>query len=359
MECNNSYIINKNNLIHNVNFIKNRIGKSVKFCAVLKCDSYELGVENVVPIIDDEVDFYAVANFIEATNLRKLTEKPVLILGVVELENIPHCVDNNFSITVNSLEYLNDISNTFDEGKIKVHIKINTGMNRYGVSDSEKFDNMIKVIKTKQNIILEGIYTHFATSDKNIDVLKKQHEIFEKFILKIENEKILIHCCSSFASIKCGKFLHDMVRIGFALYSKCDYCKKLRSVLSIKSKVVHINYLLKGDSVGYGCSYVADKNMKIGVVPFGYGDGLSRCLSNTGFFLVKGQIAKILGNVCMDAVMIDLTDIEDVKIGDDVTILGCDGKRKLSLDTYANLLDTSPYEILTNFKRNRLNTIVL
>ena len=206
--------------------------------------------------------------------------------------------------------------------------------------------------------MIEGIYTHFATNDKNVKIIEKQHKKFEKIIRNIKNEKILIHCCSSYGALKCGNFLHDMVRVGFALYTACEYDANLKNVVSIKSKIVHTNHISKGDFVGYDCLFVADKNMKIGIVPFGYGDGLPRRISGVGSVLINGQYAEILGYVCMDTVVVDITNIDGVDVGDEVVILGRVGMSELSVFSYAKILNTSPYEILTNFKRSRLEVVV-
>ena len=359
MDCFSEYIINKPNLLHNVKYIKNKIGENVKLCAVVKCDAYGLGIENVVPIIDNEVDFYAVANCKEGMNLRLFTSKPILILGQVETSNILLCIKNNLSITVDSIEVLYKILCLDIGGTLKVHIKINTGMNRYGINNIEELSRILKVIKSQRNIILEGIYTHFATSEKNTQFIKKQHNLFEKIIKNVKNKKILVHCCSSFGTLKCGNFLHDMVRVGFALYSKTNYDNNLRNVVSIKSQLTHIQKLNKGESVGYECSFVADKDMKIGVVPYGYGDGFLRALSNLGFVLIKGVKANVIGKVCMDAMIVDLTDIDDVQLYDRVTILGCDFGKEIDVFTWSNLLDSSPYEMLTNLKHSRIKTTVV
>lgn len=350
-----NYIINKKQLINNINLIKNKLSTKCKLCAVVKADCYGLGYENIVPIIDEFVDFYAVASVGESKRLREFTTQKILILGALELEEIEFCADNNISVSANNLEELQMVDKYLKSNILNVHLKINTGMNRFGVKGELFVKKALNFIKKSNVLNLEGVYTHFATSGEDVSFLLDQYDIFNKTIKKIDNDQLLVHCSSSFAVANLKQKFGNMARVGFVLY---DGLSADKNILEIKSKIIHINNVKKGDFIGYGLSYKAERNLKVGVVGFGYADGFSRSLSNNFSVLVNDRFVPVIGSVCMDCFMVDLTNIKNVYVGSEVVILGTSGENKLQLSDYAKSLNTSEYEVLVSFNRKRCNIVM-
>ena len=335
----NKFVINKDNLINNIKQVAKQNPNS-KICAMVKANAYGVGVNQVVKIIDDYVDFYGVACFFEAKNLSKLTKNKILIVGALEKEKI----NSRFSYTCSSLEdvlflkYLNK--------KINIHLKVNSGMNRFGFVSINDFSMALKEIKFSK-LNLEGVYTHFATDDDFVNV---QMENFNKFvsIVKEKNFNPLIHADNSAVSLKHNHNL-DMVRIGFNLFVLNNGLHK--AVAEIKTRVVQINYVKKGELVGYGYKALADKDKKIAVVPVGYADGFSTNL--IGFYLIINNVKCKVVNVSMDCFMVDVSNL-NIKKGTEVPILNKDN----TLKNYAKFLKISEYEVLTNFSRLRADKLI-
>jgi alanine racemase len=235
-----------------------------------------------------------------------------------------------------------------------VHLKVDTGMGRLGPTANEAFELYDDIQKDKR-FIFEGIYTHFSAADDPSDVLNAhQVDEFNEFIKKIKKPKY-VHISNSAAAtcldIKVGNFS----RIGIAAYglqpssrTKIDY---LEPVMSVHSTVAFIKSIDQGRTIGYGHTFTADKKMKVATVPFGYADGLPRSLSNRGHVLLNGKRAKILGRISMDQIVIDVSNIEDVKIGDDVVIIGKSGKDEITAEEIAELAGTINYEIVCGISK--------
>lgn len=346
-----NYKINVRNLMQNIEKVKQKIcGR--KFCAVVKSDCYGLGVENVVPYIDSVVDVYAVSNVGECKRLREITKKKILLLSEVFSDDLVYCVNNNVSVSVGRIETLKMIKNTVTQ-TINIHIKINTGMNRYGIRDKKELGECLKIIDNCNTINLEGVFTHFATAGSDIRFFEKQYKTFEEMLKNVPQNGLLIHCNNSSAAITLGVEHGNMVRVGFGMYGEITNDIGLKKVLTITAKILTFVRVKKGECVGYDLSYVAEKDLKLAVVGMGYADGFSRRLSNKFNVLVNGCWARVVGYVCMDCFMVDVTDIRDVDVGDEVIVLGASGKHDISLDDYAKCLETSPYEVLVGFSRKR------
>ena len=354
----NDYIISANKLQSNLKKIRRYIGRQTKICAVVKSDAYGLGVKNICPIITDEVDYYAVVCVKEAMELRLIDPvKPILILSVCNLDYINWCANNNVEISISTLEEVRYI-NKYLDGMIKVHIKINSGMNRYGVKSITILRQILKEIRKSQKIIVVGAYTHFATKAENLDFIDVQYEKFIKMIKEIKVKDLLVHCANSYVATTDKLKLCNMVRVGFSMYSDHYDRLKINNVLSINARLIAINNVSKGESVGYDRTFVAKRKSKIGIVSVGYNDGFARNLSNNFKVLINGQFVNVVGNVCMDCFMVDLTDISGCFIGSEVVILGVSGDKEITLEDYAKALNFSPYEVLTGFKTRRMNVIV-
>ncbi len=352
------YIINIDNLISNIKYILRGLKPGTKMCAVVKADCYGLGYENVVPYIDDCVDMYAVASFGECKKLRAYTNKKILLLATFDLSDVDYFTNNNISVGVGSYTQLLAVSKLQFSRRLNVHLILNTGMNRYGIKSQMEFNKCVALIKKCANICLEGVYTHFATSDENSQFLYKQYDKFNKITSFLQKSDVCLHCSASYAFLGYKQYNMNMVRVGFAMYGFIEECKPLKKVLEIKSKITQIQYVKKGEGIGYDLTYFAPKNIKLGVVGLGYADGYSRMLSNNAYVLINGQKAKVIGTVCMDCFMVDITNIKNVFVGTGVTILGNSEKEELALLNYANWLNTSPYEVLLLFKRMRTNVLL-
>lgn len=358
--------INLNSIEYNFRNIKNKLSKNTKILCVLKADAYGHGAEFLVKEYEKlGADWYGVSNIDEAVQLRNAgAKKPILIFGYTNPEMVETLNKYDISQAVFSLQYAKKLSEICEKtgSKIKIHIKVDTGMSRIGFfCQSEESINSsaeeIKQLKNLKNLETEGIFTHFSVSDdmtNNTEYTIKQYNNFCSIIKKIENEGINIpikHCCNSGGIISCPGMHMDMVRAGVILYGlypseevkdKID----LKPVMQLKTVVSQVKEIPENTSVSYGRTFVSNKKMKIASVSIGYADGYSLKFSNTAELLIHGKRAKIVGRVCMDQLMIDITDIEDVKEGDEVTVFGTDNPQNISVDELAKIAGTINYEIV-------------
>ncbi len=330
----NKIMIYKDNLINNIKQVKNE-NPSSKICAMVKANAYGVGEVEVVQILDDFVDFWGVACFFEANKIKKLTPKKILIFGAVEKD----CVDDDFSYSCGSFDDVKFFSSL--NRNINIHLKINSGMNRYGFKDIKEFKKTLEFI-SKSKLTLEGVYTHFATTN---EFVKKQMNVFKKYV-QITNKlgfHPMIHADNSFVNEKYNHNL-DMVRIGFSVYARSDGW--FLPAYEIKSQVVKIQNVKKGELIGYNYRCVAKKDTKVAIIPVGYADGF-----DMRFIGIKlkhnGQDCEVL-NICMDCFMLDVTDLE-IKEGDELFLVN----KFNSVNLYADHVETTPYEILTKFSNMR------
>ena len=355
MKCLNDYIVNVKNLKKNAFNIRKQLAEKSKFCAIVKADAYGLGSEIVCKSLYGIADFFGVACLKEAMDIRSFDKiTPIVILGMTTIEDLEICSKNNISISVTSIEQLRKIQKC--NKKIKIHLQINTGLNRFGIRKLTDFKKVLKIIDNDDNLVLEGLYSHFATKEKDRLFINIQFFKFLQFKNYVKNREVICHIANSYATILSAKYHLDMVRNGFSLYvGKSEIGN--HDVLSIHSQVVNILNLKKGDTVGYDRTFSAKNRMKIAVIPIGYADGMDRKLSNNFSVIVNDQKCPIVGLICMDVFMVDITG-RDVSIGDRVVILGSSKTHKLTIFDYAKVLDTSPYEILLKFNHKRMNYII-
>ncbi|MBQ9795800.1 MAG: alanine racemase [Clostridia bacterium] len=336
----NSVILYKDNLINNVKQIKKENPYS-KICAMVKANAYGVGDVAVVNIINDYVDFFGVSNFNEAKRIKKYTNKKILIVGPLDRE----CISTDFSYACSNMEDLIFLKSL--NIPVKIHFKINSGMNRFGFKSMKEFKKAIQLI-LKSSLMIEGIFTHFATTDEYVE---KQMKEFNKYVKLLKNFKLnpIVHADNSFVNEKYNHGL-DMVRIGFSLYNRSD--NWFLPTVEIKSTIAEICDVKKGELIGYNYRYVSKKEMKIAIVPIGYADGFD--LKYIGLSLnVDGKKCKIL-NICMDCFMLDISDTF-LKKGDEIYLLD----KFNSLKLYADHLNTSEYEIMTKFSFIRAKRIII
>lgn len=351
--------IDESALIHNFKIIKETAQTAI--CAVVKANAYGHGVDIVAPLLQKAgADFFAVSNIEEAIELRELNiTKPILILGYTPCEFAQELASYNISQCVYSYEYANELSQEAAKNdlKIKIHLKLDTGMSRIGFDCRN--ENLMgindAVTAAKLNgFKLEGVFTHFAVSDRN----EKQEDGFtdaqyNRFCKAIDALKAhgidpeYKHCCNSAAlCLDSDKHL-NMCRAGIVLYgltpsAELELPQKFKPVMSFKSVVSQVKEIHKDDTVSYGRTYKAPKTTKIATISCGYADGYYRLLSNKGSVLINGCRANIIGRVCMDQFCVDVTNVPDVKRGDEVLLFGND----LPVEELANIIGTINYELV-------------
>lgn len=347
-------------IYNNVINLKNNLKKGTNIIAVIKTDGYGHGAVPIAYTIDELVSAYAVATVDEAVNLRENgIVKPIYVIGYTHERQLERIIKNDIRLTIFTYESAEAVS----KAAIKlnkqgyIHIKLDTGMSRIGFADNEESIEIIKKISQLNNISIEGLFTHFATADeKDKSKTYKQLERFVEFANKLEAEGIKIpikHCSNSAAMMEIKDANMDSVRAGIAMYglypsNEVDKNSvKLTPALGLRSHIIYIKEIEPGTEISYGGTFTADKKMKIATIPVGYGDGYRRSLSNKGYVLINGKKANILGRICMDQFMVDVTGIDDVKSGDDVIMIGKSGDEEITVEEMADIAkDTFNYEIV-------------
>jgi len=348
-------IINCNNYIYNIKKIVNYIGKDTLLMLVVKSDAYGHGAVKMARTANSVGVFnYGVATIDEAVELRKnkiLGE--ILILGHVHPKDYSKVCKYDLTIT---------ISDKFNPSRIpknniiKAHIKIDTGMSRHGfyIHDEKDIEGVFSEVyrlSCSDNLLITGIYTHFATSDNDSIFLHKQIDIFNKFIYKLKVNDVKygkIHAANSAATIKYKESHYDMVRVGLLSYGLSPYNQDIfnpKPVMELKAYIIQIKYVNSGDYIGYNNTFKVLKGMKLAIVNIGYADGILRSLSNKGFVLINGKRASIIGLISMDVMIVDVSHI-DVKLYDEVVIFGYSNGSYLSISQVSIFAKTIEYEIL-------------
>ncbi|MFH1824510.1 MAG: alanine racemase [Candidatus Firestonebacteria bacterium] len=345
--------INLHSLRHNIREIRKRIGRNVKICGVVKDNAYGHGILPVSKVLIKEgVEFLGLADVSDGIYLR---EKGIKVPIINLISNLPGQVKDiiRFNITqsVSELPMVKLINKeSRKNNKIaKIHIKIDTGMGRLGVLP-EDFKKFYKEVLNLKNIKIEGVYTHFASADKNKEYTLNQINIFKDLNSDIP-ANIIKHGAGSAAVINYKNSYFDMVRPGLMIYglyySKKDMLKiNLKQVLAWKAKIILVKKMKKGSLISYGGVYRTKKDTKIAVVSVGYGDGFNRLLSNNGEVIIRGVKYPIVGRVCMDMTMIEIGMKSNVKIGDDVVLIGESKNEKIFVEDIAKKCKTISHEVV-------------
>ena len=363
--------INREKAIHNFSEVRRAVGPDKKICAVVKADSYGMGsLELSKMYLENGVDMFAVAVIGEAFELReKIKDKDILVLGYTPEEFYDDAVENDITLTVYNHEHaakLNEAARKLNKNA-KIHIKVETGMNRLGFLPTEENADKVAAIAKMENIKIEGAYSHQAKADeKDKTTAHMQAGRFIEFMemLKERNVEIPIkHIANSATIIELPEYYFDMVRPGIILSGfypskEVDTEKYIFKIcVTLKAKVANVKTIDAGEGVGYGHLYRADKPVVVGTIPLGYADGYSRLLSNKGYVIVKGAKCPILGKVCMDQFMVDLSNVENPEIGDVVTVYGDGTDGAMTAEDVADMRGTISYEVLTNLAVRRLPKI--
>lgn len=349
-------------ILHNLTELKKCIKEGTLTCAVVKADGYGHGAVTVAEILSDKVDFFAVASADEAIELRNAgINTPVLILSYTHSDDYEDLISHNVTLTVYNAERakkINDVAKRMSK-KAKVHIAVDTGMTRIGFAPTEESVNEILNISRLENIELQGIFSHYACADMtDKSVSECQTALYEAFVEKCRRAGIVFpihHLCNSAGISEFSKHF-DMVRMGISLYglypsAEVDKTKlNLIPAMTYKSHIISIKDVPENVGISYGHTYKTDRPRKIATVSAGYADGYPRALSNCGRVIVNGRYAPIVGRVCMDQFMIDVTDI-DVKIDDEVILFGSDGKLSLTAEEIGEKSMSFNYEIICGVSR--------
>lgn len=330
--------LNKSNLLHNISTLEKIAGGNL--CVMVKANAYGHGAKEIVQMLNGRVEYFGVSNQTEGEEIREITDANVIVFGVCE--DYEKCIKHNISFALLSFQHAKKMVKLYKKLHImpRMHLCINSGMNRYGVREKEEFLKIIDLL-IKNNIILEGLYTHFSSLSTDNEYTEHQNEIFQEFVKLLPTYDTIIHIGGGMTIFR--DFTADLHRIGLEVYGYGN--EFVKPVLSVESQIVDIQSVKKGEHVGYLCGFTADKDMTVATIPLGYGDGLPRKLSNKLVVKIKGKEAKSTGNICMDAFMVDVTDIK-CKIGDKVIIMD-------NASSLAPLIESTEYEVLTNLTKFR------
>lgn len=351
---------------NNVKNIRALLKDGVRLLAVIKADAYGHGAVAVAKtlLFEGGADYFGVATYGEAEQLRRAgINTPILILGAVFDDEYAELVKDDITLTVFDFDTAKKLSDTAKKlGKTaKIHIKIDTGMARIGFLPSgDAVEEIVKISKL-DGIEIEGMFSHFAKADEADKTPTRVQ--FERFMY-IKNELLnkgieipVCHICNSAGIIDFPEYHLDMVRSGIITYGHypSDFVNKgalkLESAMSFKSRVVHIKTVEKGTSVSYGGTYTAKDKMKIATVSAGYADGYNRLLSNKAYVVINGVRCRVLGRVCMDQLMVDITHLKNINLGDEVILFGKSGNNTVTVEETAEIIGTINYEVLCGLSR--------
>lgn len=349
----------ENNLVE----LKKKLNPGVLTLAIVKADAYGHGAVGVSRAIQDKVDYFGIAELMEAVELREAgVKKPILVLSYTSPYLYELLIKNELTQTIFNYDDAVELSKAAVRlNKIaRVHIAVDTGMSRIGFFCNSESVEIVKKINDLPNIYIEGIFSHYACADcEDKSTTVKQTEIFKAFIKALEGRGMIIpikHLSNSAGILVCEEQF-NMVRMGIVLYGlypdECvnDGSVKLQRAMRVVSHVVHVKEVPAGSGVSYGHTYFTKEKTRIATVCIGYADGYSRSLSNVGRVLINGEYAPVIGRVCMDQLMVDVTGLTNVKVGDEVTVLGKDGENEITAEELAELTNTINYEVVCQFQK--------
>ncbi|MCF7793635.1 MAG: alanine racemase [Candidatus Cloacimonetes bacterium] len=363
-----------NALKKNLKYLKSRLSKSVKFCSVIKGNAYGHGITYFVPMAEFcGIDYFGVYDAHEAKKVLsvKKDETDLMIMGMIDNNELEWAIENNISFYVFEMDRLEHAVKAAKEvGKsARIHLELETGMNRTGFEEKEDLSQALKLIKENNEfLILEGICTHFAGAEsiQNYHRIQKQHKTFNRLINKLKRQSMIsryVHAASSAATLLYPETHKTMVRVGIAQYGfwptletkiknllddKNHFAKDpLRQILSWKSKIMSTKIVEPGNFISYGTSYLTRRKTRFATIPVGYYHGYSRSLSNSSHVLIHGKKAPVIGMINMNMMLADVTHIGTARKGDEVVLIGKQGKNKISVASFAELTNYVNYELLS------------
>lgn len=349
---------------YNMEMMKRNLDEGVKILSVIKSDGYGHGALQIAKFLapKEYIWGYAVAALDEGLILRRGgIKKPILVMGCIFPEQWEEMLCNEIHMTIydsGTAKRVSELALKMGK-KAYIHLKIDTGMSRLGFPVSEESVGRLEEISRMPNLVIEGMYTHFARADET-DKTDAKRQLAEFLWMKERLAGLGVtaayyHCANSAGIIDLREANMDMVRAGIATYGlyPSDEVKKelvpLRPAMELVSHVVHVKWVEEGTPVSYGGTFVTTRRTKIATIPVGYGDGYPRSLSNKGYVLIHGKKAPILGRVCMDQFMVDVTEIEGIKFGDLATLVGQNGGACVTVEELSGLAQKLRYEFICNF----------
>jgi len=346
-------------IAHNVAAIKRHVGEQVAVMAVVKANAYGHGAVPVArTVLESGASRLAVNRLDEGVSLRQAgIRAPILVMGYTPTAGAPKAVTHDLTLTVTSMELAQALSAAANRAgkRIPVHVKIDTGMGRFGLLPDEAVD-FIRALRRLPGLMLEGVYTHFAVADlADKSYTHQQFATYRQILAALERENIQVplrHVANSAATLDLPETHLDAVRPGIAIYglhpsSEVEPAIPLQPALTLKSRVGRVRTLPAGSSISYGRTFITQRPTPVALVPCGYGDGYMRLNSNRGAVLIHGRRAPIRGRVCMDQFVVEITGIEQVRLNDEVVLIGRQGDEMLSAEELARWGETINYEVVT------------
>lgn len=374
--------ISKSALEHNLQFLKSYIGKDVQMSSVIKGNAYGHGLDVFVPLAEHcGINHFSVFSAYEALRVHESSanNSTIMIMGLINNEQLEWAIENNIEFYVFELDRLEKALAAAQRiGKIaKVHIEVETGMNRTGFAMNE-LSAVLRLLKNNPiHLQFKGLCTHFAGAESiaNYYRIKKQQQVFQKVSKKVASAGLTPeqkHTACSAAALRYPKFQLDMVRLGIIQYGffpnkeiLIEYLTKkketknpLRRLITWKSRVLDVKKVKTGEFVGYGTSFLANCDLKIAVIPVGYAHGFSRNLSNQGIVLIKGHRVSVIGTVNMNMITVDISQIDSVEKGDEVVLIGKQGDLEISVSSFSEFSEQVNYELLTRLPENLPRLVV-
>lgn len=340
--------VNLKNLEHNIEQIKNYVGPNVKLMPVIKANGYGTYINKRLDFLN-KFEIVAVAIVDEAVEIRKLGyQGEIFVLNQAYKTEIDKIINYNITVGVSSNSFLEELGKR--QEKVRIHIEIGTGMGRTGINPS-RVEEYINEINRYSNIVIEGIYTHLSSADCDDEYTRKQLESFKCSVQKAKDlgcNLKYIHCSASNGILNYRDSNYNLVRPGIILYGYESFRGALdkidiKPICKLKSKISFLKEVEAGTSIGYSRSYITTRKTKVATIPIGYADGFSRLLSNRGEVVINHKRVPIIGSICMDGFMADVTELEDVRIGDDVYIWD---NEIITVEEIAKSIGTINYEVI-------------
>lgn len=382
MMATSQIFLSRSALKHNLDFVRKKIGSKTLLSSVVKGNAYGHGIEPFVAMANDfGVNHFSVFSANEAFSVHKSLNNStsIMIMGMLDFEQMEWAIRNGISFFVFEIERLEkavEIAKKLNT-RAKIHIEVETGMNRTGFS-TKMFSKILQyILNQSRYLTIEGLCTHYAGAESiaNYHRVKKQERLYKSALdrmVKFGLRPKLKHTACSAAALRYPKTRMDMVRIGILQYgffpskeilihyltSNKEHEFPLRRVISWKSKVMSVKSVKTGEFIGYGTSYLANNDMTIATIPIGYSHGFSRSLSNQGRVLIHGNRVSIVGTVNMNMISVDVTNLEGVKIGDEVVIIGKQGDLEISVASFSDASNLLNYELLTRLPNDIPRTVI-
>lgn len=346
-------------LIENIRTIKRNISLNSYIIAVVKANAYGFGIKKIVDtLILEGIDYFAVATLQEALEIRKYhSDIKIMILGYTDRNLFKKAIENRVELSIYTKDDVLNLEKIASEinSTAKINIPLETGMNRIGFVEDDKFIENMETIKNSKNIEVSGVFSHFAAADTDSCYTRKQFDKFIRMTRIIENIGIEIpykHISNSMAIMNFKEFNLDAVRPGIIMYGSSEGLKKegfdLKYIGSLKAKISNIKTIKKDEKVSYGLTYTCNRDTKVATLPIGYADGVVRILSNKIDVIVNGKRCPVIGRICMDQMMVDVTDV-DCDMDTICTIIGRDGDEEITIEEVAGLAGEIATSYSTHF----------